>query len=49
MSAARSIAFEIPPEDETWAPNSTTQRYSELRSRLPSPAEAVEGASRLLR
>ena len=26
-SSPRSIAFDIPPEDETWAPKSTRQRY----------------------
>ena len=42
-SEARSIAFEIPPDDETWAPNSTRVRYppmaGDLRARLGALSE----------
>jgi hypothetical protein len=29
-SSARSIAVEMPPAEETWAPKSTAQRYSDV-------------------
>jgi glutamyl-tRNA synthetase len=40
ISSIRSIAFEIPPADETWAPKSTRLRYFDMSVRVrmaPSP------------